>query len=321
MDILRIRYPQNEVSTFVGKLIDFSQKPSLEGFLITDFSTEKLYRFAATEAYDSSKNYPLHFSNEKPLIYTKEEYVNLANGFHQDLKDKGFLKAIFSRIKERDFDEEKAEELFHQLCEKYPDAFVYLLSCEKLGTWVGATPEYVLERSGLEIYTMALAGTKKNPDDEWTEKERLEQDYVTQFIEASLKNIKVDNLKTIGPYDYQAGPVTHLKTDIYAETEIGTLELALFLHPTPAVSGLPKLESIELIQTHEKHDRSIYTGMLGYYSEHSCSLYVNLRCAQIHKNKIYLYLGGGYTKDSIVEKEWDETENKSRTLLDIIEQL
>lgn len=321
MDILKIRYPENEKTTYIGKLLNLAEKPSLEGFLISDFTTQTIYRFVATEEFQPNQKYPLHFSEEQPIIYSKEEYLEYAGAFLQELKEKKFLKAVFSRVKDVPFDTTETEHLFDQLCDEYPDAFVYLISSEKIGTWVGASPEYVLERMGKEIYTMSLAGTKKSLQEEWTQKELLEQEYVTKFIEDSLRNIKVKQLKSIGPFDYQAGPVTHLKTDIYAETEIGTLELALFLHPTPAVSGLPKMEAIELIGKHERHDRSIYTGLIGFYSPQSCSLYVNLRCTQIQKDHAYLYLGGGFTKDSILEKEWEETENKSKTLINSINKL
>jgi isochorismate synthase len=48
---------------------------------------------------------------------------------------------------------------------------------------------------------------------------------------------------------------------------------------------------------------------------------VNLRCAQITADRAYLFLGGGFTADSVVESEWQETENKARTLLNVIENL
>ena len=50
-------------------------------------------------------------------------------------------------------------------------------------------------------------------------------------------------------------------------------------------------------------------------------IYVNLRCCQIQNGAAYLYLGGGFTKDSIPELEWQETENKSKTLLNILQKL
>lgn len=321
IDLLKVRYPHSDVVTYAGELIKFSDKPAHSGFLVTDFTTENLYRFAVTEQFDENRKYNLHFSGAKPVVYSKEEYLYRASGFLEDIQRKQFLKAIFSRVKEVEFNGEKTLELFDNLCEQYPDAFVYLLSSKKLGTWVGASPEFVVEKMGPELYTMSLAGTKKDESIEWTEKEILEQDYVTKYIENSLKNIKVNNLKSIGPYDYKAGSVIHLKTDIYAETDLSSLELALFLHPTPAVSGLPKMESMDLIAEHETHERSLYAGIIGFYAENNSSLYVNLRCCQIQEDKAYLYVGGGFTKDSDLEKEWDETENKAKTLTTIMQSI
>ena len=39
---------------------------------------------------------------------------------------------------------------------------------------------------------------------------------------------------------------------------------------------------------------------------------------QIKNNQVYLYIGGGITKDSIPEKEWLETVNKSMTMKKIL---
>ena len=39
---------------------------------------------------------------------------------------------------------------------------------------------------------------------------------------------------------------------------------------------------------------------------------------QLESNKAYLYVGGGVTKDSDPEKEWQETVAKSNTMLRIM---
>jgi isochorismate synthase len=36
-------------------------------------------------------------------------------------------------------------------------------------------------------------------------------------------------------------------------------------------------------------------------------------------NEVFLYLGGGFTLESIPELEFDETENKSKTLIKYME--
>jgi isochorismate synthase len=118
-----------------------------------------------------------------------------------------------------------------------------------------------------------------------------------------------------------AGPVKHLRTDFSFRTTREETELLDALHPTPAVSGLPRALALEIIENIEEHDRSIYTGYIGLLSPKDSKIYVNLRCCQIRPGNMFLYLGGGYTKDSNPELEWEETENKSKTLLDLVQKL
>jgi isochorismate synthase len=102
------------------------------------------------------------------------------------------------------------------------------------------------------------------------------------------------------------------------------------LHPTPAVCGLPKEKSKAFILENENYDRSFYTGFLGELNSSfatdsvSSNLFVNLRCMQIEvaskltMTKAYLYMGCGITKDSIPEKEWTESVNKSMTMKKVL---
>ena len=55
--------------------------------------------------------------------------------------------------------------------------------------------------------------------------------------------------------------------------------------------------------------------------DRTTNLFVNLRCCQLFSDKAVLYLGGGYTKDSIIIDEWNETEHKSKTLISAIDLL
>ncbi len=92
------------------------------------------------------------------------------------------------------------------------------------------------------------------------------------------------------------------------------------MHPTPAVCGIPLDSAKQFIKQTEGYDRKYYTGFLGPCNVNGkTNLFVNLRCAELFANNINLYIGGGITKDSIPEKEWEETELKSKTLLSVLE--
>lgn len=318
-DSLRFRFPGEGKQHYSGELKVFDPSVQKNGFIVTDFTIGCTYYFAVSAENDADQ---LFFSEKRPVVISKEEYLEAGTTFLNELRKEHMGKAIFSRIKEEDFESTKTEFLFDALCEQYPDALVYLLSSRQCGTWIGASPEVLLETDDHYMYTMALAGTKKNEAAEWTQKEVDEQQYVADFIVEELKECNVEDLHIVGPFDFHAGPVVHLRTDIAAQLNGSSIwEVAKKLHPTPAVSGLPRKEAIALIHRHEPHDRSLYSGMIGFLSDDFTRLFVNLRCGQIMQDKIYLYVGGGYTQLSDVEHEWQETENKSRTLLNVIEHL
>ncbi len=319
-EILKYRIPGKEITELSGSFREMKAMRNVNGFFMSSFLKDKLIEFVPS---GNSKTIPF-FSSEIPFVIDKAEYISAANSFLNAFDEFNIKKAVFSRIKEVEFDESKIEVFFHSLCEKYPTAFVYLVSGEEIGTWIGASPETLLKVVDKIGFTMSLAATKSlnDRDVKWGHKEEVEQQYVTDFIYNQLAHLGVEEIELNGPYDIEAGPVIHLRTDI--SFDIGKqliMDIARKLHPTPAISGFPQKEAIDLINFREAHERDFYAGIIGVASKDSASLYINLRCCQIQKGKAYLYLGGGFTSESDVELEWQETENKSRTLLNIMETL
>ena len=321
-DILKYRMPGNPVISQTGKLRLADKETIKEGFIFTSFDASRCYLFEPAETQEIQAS--LHFSAEQPYVFSQREYLHQAHALLNGIHQMQLGKAVLSRVKSTAFKGEQAFRLFDALCEAYPNALVYLLSSGLTGTWAGASPEVLLEAHEGYLFTMSLAGTKKSSQEEehWGEKELHEQELVTEFITDQLKYMQVDSIETVGPYDTYAGPVMHLRTDISAELSgISPWKIAQLLHPTPAVSGLPRPEAMALIGSVETHDRGLYTGMFGLVKEFSAQLFVNLRCTQLQENHAYLYLGGGFTAQSIPESEWEETENKSRTLLNVMEKI
>lgn len=184
---------------------------------------------------------------------------------------------------------------------------------------MGATPESLLAIQDKTVFTMSLAGTKL-PEASWTEKEFEEQQLVTDTILTVLKQNNCLNIRSEGPTTINAGKIQHLQTSIHAELaeKADWTNLVNHLHPTPAVCGIPTQAAKNAIQTIESHQRQFYTGFLGIITPQSKTLYVNLRCMQYFKNEALLYIGGGITSASSEEAEWAETERKSQTLADAI---
>ncbi len=251
---------------------------------------------------------------------------------HIDLVRKG-LKAIKSGeiqkvVLSRKIDvrvERYPIEIFINLLNAYSNAFCYLFFHPMVGMWCGATPETLLSLKKGKLTTVSLAGTlpfaeKSAPN--WGKKELEEQAVVTSYIqqklEVHLQTLEVGELETI-----MAGKLWHLKTQLSGElsSDASITSIIRALHPTPAVCGYPTQAATKFILENEGYDRTYYTGFLGELNlegTNKISLFVNLRCMQIKESNARIFVGGGITADSNPEKEWEETQNKSRTMLNML---
>lgn len=314
-DILKYRFPGESAVELMGSFFPLDELANYNGFVVSDFAKQHLFGFnieaLAEIEIDNSK---------EPFVISKEAYLKEASLFLDELEKQSLGKAVFSRIKNVPFNAMIQNRLFEALCEAYPKAFVYEVKGHEFGHWIGATPEILLSGNDQNLNTVALASTKLKEDDTpWSEKELKEQALVSEFIEGKLKELNVAFQKSERE-EVIAGPVKHL-ANYFALSEVTNIsEVVMTLHPTPAVSGLPRNEALKLINEHESHDRGLYAGFLGLIGSQN-KLYVNLRCAQLIDDQAFLYLGGGFTKESYVESEWEETENKAKTLLKVIENL
>ncbi|HEU4497306.1 MAG TPA: isochorismate synthase [Flavobacterium sp.] len=257
----------------------------------------------------------------------KEKFEHLA-GLGIEAIYSGALKKVVLSRKETVTVKDNALLLFKRLAAKYPEAFRYCFFHPKAGLWLGATPEQLLKSDGAEIRTVALAGTQVYREGEfvWEPKEKEEQQLVADFIAGSLKGFAA-SIGVSAPYTFKAGNIVHIKTDIKAvlKDKRQLHDVIRILHPTPAVCGLPKEEARAFINANEGYAREYYSGFLGEVNKDfaksrigSSDLFVNLRCMKIHENKAALFIGCGITKDSIPEKEFFETVNKSLTMKAIL---
>jgi len=276
--------------------------------------TENHIKQNETDAFLPEKTFTLH---------AKNDFEDLVQKGIAAINNKDFSKVVLSRTEILELPEFDTIAIFEKLINAYPSAFCYCFFHPKTGFWFGATPEKLLQVKNNKFQTMALAGTQQFNDIEeviWDHKEKEEQQFVTDFILENLENVTSD-IAISNPYTYRAGNLLHIKTDIEgAINEDSTLKKVLdILHPTPAVCGLPKGAAKAFILANEGYDRSFYSGFLGELDPDGLTdLYVNLRCMEIKDHRAHLYMGCGITKNSIPEKEFEETVNKSMTMKKIL---
>lgn len=308
------------------KVTDYSE----QGFVFASFDEkqlilipEKQSKIISTEQkeikFDFNEIDDLGFDTE-----AKTQYEDLVTKGIDAIKNEEFKKVVLSRNEKLELTDLDFVITFQRLIHLYPTTFSYCFFHPQIGFWMGATPEQLLKANGNVFETTALAGTQKaNLEEEilWQQKEKDEQQYVTDFIVKRLREVASSVIVT-EPYSIKAGSIWHIKTDISGVlNDNSTLEEVIdTLHPTPAVCGLPKKKAKAFIIENENYDRTFYTGFLGELNSSfarktvSSDLFVNLRSMQIQEKSAILYMGCGITKESVPEKEWEESVNKSMTM-------
>ena len=91
------------------------------------------------------------------------------------------------------------------------------------------------------------------------------------------------------------------------------------LHPTPAVGGYPKEKALKYIKELEPFNRGWYAGVLGFAGYNSAEFCVAIRSGLVKGKTLTLYAGAGIVKESTMEGEWNEIEEKIKSFYEPIQ--
>lgn len=200
-------------------------------------------------------------------------------------------------------------------------------------TLIGASPELLVSRSGLEILVNPLAGsTMRSVDPEEderrasallaSEKDRHEHAIVVDAIVAALQPFCRRLYVPAGPSLTHTQTMWHLASQIkgeLADPSVSSLKLATVLHPTPAVCGYPTERARAVIKSLEPFSRGYFTGAVGYCDSNGNGEWaVTIRCADITDHSLRMYSGAGIVEGSDGEHEFRETSAKLRTMLNAL---
>ncbi|MFC5288267.1 isochorismate synthase MenF [Actinokineospora guangxiensis] len=195
------------------------------------------------------------------------------------------------------------------------------------GDLVGATPELLLSRRGDLVVSNPLAGSRPRSADPALDrataaellasaKDRREHAYVVSAIADALSPLCATIDVPAEPELIATEAMWHLSTRVTATSEATALDLALALHPTPAVCGTPADAARELITRTETFDRGFYSGLVGWCDSAGDGEWaVALRCGEIAGDTARLFAGAGIVAGSDPDAELAETSAKFRTFL------
>ena len=196
---------------------------------------------------------------------------------------------------------------------------------------IGASPEILVRLRNNKVTIRPIAGTRprgKNlSEDNFYKKDLLsDKKEISEHLMlldlgrndigkiSKINTVKVTEQFKIEKYSH----VMHIVSNVTGEFDKKKSKYDTLMAGFPAgtVSGAPKIRAMEIIDELEKNKRKIYAGGIGYFSANGdFDTCIALRTALAKNGKYYVQAGAGIVADSIPEKEFQETVNKSKALI------
>ena len=201
---------------------------------------------------------------------------------------------------------------------------------------IGASPEILVRVEDGTVTTRPLAGTRprgKTPEEDARleqelkndEKERAEHIMLVDLGRNDIGrvsepgSVEVSELMDVERYSH----VMHLVTNVQGKLrkDMNAFDALRDCFPAGTVSGAPKIRAMEIIAEVEPEKRGPYAGAAGYFSFNgNMDMAISIRTMVVSKGVAYTQAGGGVVYDSVPEREYEETLNKARALLNAISQ-
>lgn len=200
---------------------------------------------------------------------------------------------------------------------------------------VGSSPEMLVRVENRTVETFPIAGTRPVADNP-AENKRLAQDLLADPKEraehvmlvdlarndvgkiAAYGSVRVPEFMQVHKYSH----VQHIVSRVMGNLREGcqSYDALKAVFPAGTVSGAPKPRAMEIIEELELARRGPYAGAVGYFSYNgNADFAITIRTLFADKEKAHIQAGAGIVADSVPEREWLETENKTEALMKALE--
>lgn len=263
------------------------------------------------------------------------EMVSPHPGRSQHLADRAWMARVVAAL--RDIGGGRLDKVVLTRCHRIehstpfsPSAILAALNTQQPGsvvyaygngrqTFLGATPERLVRKSGRQIGVDALAGTAWPGSPALADdKNRHEQSLVVRAVVEALTPWCEDRPQVGLPEEHPAGVLRHWRSRIsgISRGESSLFDLVHALHPTPAVGGFPTAAAEAWLAAHDERRHGWYSGGFGILTpEGDGEFSVALRSALLDGHTAELQAGAGIVAGSDPQQELAETEAKLGTLL------
>ena len=221
-------------------------------------------------------------------------------------------------------------EIYKKLRLTNPSPFMFFFNFNDFQI-IGSSPEILVRLRKNKITVRPIAGTRPrgtNPRMDAFYKKQLLNDKkeLSEHLMlldlgrndvgkvSKINSVKVTEKFRIEKYSHVMHIVSNVEGNFDKKQSLLDTMLAGF--PAGTVTGAPKIRAMEIIDELEKSKRKMYAGSIGYFSANkNFDTCIALRTALIKNNKFYIQSGAGIVADSIPEKEYLETVNKAKALI------
>lgn len=269
----------------------------------------------------------LHYQSN----FTKTEFEQVVTKVKSYIKQGDLFQIVPSQRLTADFEEEPFD-YYRRLRVTNPSTYLYFLDFGETHV-IGSSPESLVSVKNQVVTTNPIAGTRKRG--QTVEQDLiLEQELITDEKECAehlmlidlgrndvgkvseINSVEVPVYMIVEKYRFVMHLVSvvtgKLKKDL---TAMDALKATL---PAGTVSGAPKIRAMQRIYEIEPVKRTIYAGAVGYLSKNDqADFAIAIRTMVIHKNKAYVQAGAGIVYDSDPTKEYEETLQKAKALLEV----
>lgn len=202
-------------------------------------------------------------------------------------------------------------------------------------TLLGASPESLIQTEGREMITNPIAGTRpRGKTDE--EDSRLAEELLSDEKELAEHQMLVDLSRNDLGKVAKSGTIelpTYMKIEKYQHVmhivsevkgqlrdDLMSVDALISCLPAGTVSGAPKIRAMQIINELEEKKRGVYAGGVGYINYNfDLNMALAIRSLVIIDGKAYLQAGAGIVHDSNAYLEYEETLNKAKSLMEVVQ--
>jgi len=274
--------------------------------------------------------------NLKPRSnYTKAQFENVVKDAKVHIKKGDIIQVVPSQRFELKTNKD-AFTIYRTLRSLNPSPYMFLLKLKEFDL-VGASPEMLVRCEDGIVETRPIAGTRPRGKDKAEDirlaaqllkdkKERAEHLMLVDLGRndlgriSKIGSVKVTEFMNVEKYSH----VMHLVSEVKGRLDNSRYDIYDVLKaafPAGTVTGSPKIRAMEIIDDLENTRRGPYAGCVGYFSfSHNMDTCITIRTILIKGNTAYVQAGGGIVADSRPAKEYAETVNKAKALIEAIKQ-